>query len=67
MTRLLFPIYRQNGKYFLTEKGNQISEITFVEKPAFYNFKTSDGVNMKTIANEVGKTKVTVAYSNECS
>ncbi len=62
-----FSIEHENGKYFLTEKGNQISEITFVEKPAFYNFKTSDGVNMKTIANEVGKTKVTVAYSNECA
>lgn len=62
-----FSIEHDNGKYYLTEKGNSISEISFIEKPAFYNLKTSDGVNMKTIANEVGKTKVTVAYSNECA
>lgn len=62
-----FSVEHENGKYYLVEKGNQISEITFVEKPKFYNFKTSDGIDMKTIANEVGKTKVTVAYSNECA
>ena len=55
------------GKYYLVEKGNQIDEITFVEKPEFYKHKTSDGIPMKTIANEIGKTKVSVAYSNECA
>lgn len=62
-----FSVQHENGKYYLLEGNNQIDEVTFVEKPKFYNHKTSDGVDMKTIANEVGKTKVTVAYSNECA
>ena len=62
-----FSVQHENGKYYLLDGNNQIDEVTFVEKPKFYNHKTSDGVDMKTIANEVGKTKVTVAYSNECA
>jgi len=62
-----FRIEHENGKYYLLEGTKLISEVTFAEKPAFYNAKTSDGINMKTIANEVGKTKVSVAYSNECA
>ena len=41
-----FSIQHENGKYYLLEKGNQIDEITFVEKPKFHNFKTSDGIPM---------------------
>lgn len=62
-----FSIQHENGKYYLLEKGNQIDEITFVEKPKFHNFKTSDGIPMKTIAADVGKSKISVAYSNECA
>lgn len=62
-----FSIIEEGGKYLLTEKGNVIDEITFREKPKFYNRKTSDGIAMGTVAQEVGKTKITVAYSNECS
>lgn len=62
-----FSIQHENGKYYLLDKGNQIDVVTFIEKPKYYNFKTSDGVNMKTIATEVGNTKVSVAYSNECA
>lgn len=62
-----FSVEYENGRYYLLEGANQVDEITFVEKPAFYNEKTSDGVSMATIAQEIGKTKVTVAYSNECA
>ena len=62
-----FSVQHERGKYYLLDGNNQIDEITFIEKPAYYNLKTSDGVAMKTIANEVGKTKVSVAYSNECA
>lgn len=62
-----FSVEHENGKYYLLEGKNLISEVSFVEKPAFYNEKTSDGISMKTIANEIGKTKVSVAYSNECA
>ena len=62
-----FSVVHENGKYYLLKGDEKIDEVTFVEKPAFYNHKTSDGVNMKTIANEIGKTKLSVAYSNECA
>ena len=62
-----FSIIEEGGKYLLTEKGNVIDEITFREKPKFYNRKTSDGIAMGTVAQEIGKTKISVAYSNECS
>lgn len=62
-----FTIQHEKGKYYLLNGNNLIDEITFVEKPKYYNYKTSDGISMKTIANEVGKTKISVAYSNECA
>ena len=62
-----YKVEHENGKYFLLDGNNLIDEITFVEKPKFYKEKTSDGILMKTIANEIGKTKITVAYSNECA
>jgi uncharacterized radical SAM superfamily protein len=62
-----FHLEYENGKYFLHEGKQRIDEVTFSEKPKFFNKLTSDGVNMNTIAQEVGKTKITVAYSNECA
>ncbi|MCD7981424.1 MAG: nitrogen fixation protein NifB [Clostridiales bacterium] len=62
-----FHIELEGGRYLLYDKKNFLYEVTFIEKPAFYNKKTSDGVNMSTIANEIGKTKISVAYSNECA
>lgn len=62
-----FHIEHENGKYYLLEGKALIDEVTFLEKPGFFNKKTSDGVDMRTIAQEVGKTKITVAYSNECA
>lgn len=62
-----FNVQHENGTYYLLEGDRLIDEVTFIEKPKFHNKKTSDGVAMNTIAQEVGKTKITVAYSNECA
>lgn len=62
-----FSIIEEGGKYLLVEKNNVIDEVRFREKPKFYNKKTSDGIPMNTIAQEIGKTKISVAYSNECA
>ena len=53
-----YKVEHENGKYFLLDGNNLIDEITFVEKPKFYNEKTSDGILMKTIANEVERQRL---------
>lgn len=62
-----FHIELEDGTYVLYDKKKPLYEVGFVEKPLYFNKKTSDGVRMNTIAQEVGKTKLTVAYSNECA
>lgn len=62
-----FHIELEDGKYLLYDKKKLIDEVSFIEKPKYFSQLTSDGVKMNTIAQEVGKTKITVAYSNECS
>ena len=62
-----FSVKYEDGKYLLYEGKKFIDEITFREKPQYYNKVTSDGVQMSKVAQEVGKTKISVAYSNECA
>lgn len=62
-----YKITHENGKYYFLDGEKLIDEVTFVEKPDYQSKKTSDGIDMKTVANEVGPTKITVAYSNECA
>lgn len=62
-----YSISYENGSFLLYKGNVLLDEITFVEKPAYYNKVTSDGTRMSTVAQEVGKTKITVAYSNECA
>ena len=62
-----YHIEKEDDAYVLYHEKELIDEVTFIEKPKYFNEKTSDGVKMNTIAQEVGKTKITVAYSNECA
>ncbi|MEE3420256.1 MAG: radical SAM protein [Lachnospiraceae bacterium] len=62
-----YHVELEDGHYVLYKGKEYLDEVTFIEKPQWYDRRTSDGVLMKTIAQEVGKTKLTVAYSNECA
>lgn len=62
-----YHVELEDGRYVLYNKKQLIDEVTFIEKPKYFNKYTSDGIKMSTIAGEVGKTKITVAYSNECA
>lgn len=62
-----YNIQFEGGAYLLYKGKKLIDEISFVEKPLYYDKRTSDGTRMATVAQEVGKTKITVAYSNECA
>jgi len=45
-----FSILFDDGKYWITEKGNKLVKVTFPKAPHFYEKQTSDGVPMKKIA-----------------
>ncbi|HEY3491213.1 MAG TPA: radical SAM protein [Candidatus Deferrimicrobiaceae bacterium] len=54
-------------RVILVKKGNEIAEIDFHPRPAFYGKKTSDGKEMDTIAILNQKRALFIVYSNECS
>jgi hypothetical protein len=62
-----FAIRGDGGKYYLTDNDSELFEITFQRRPKYYNKKTSDGLEMYKVAQYVGRSKITVTYSNECS
>lgn len=62
-----YHVEAEKGKFVLYHNEDALYDVTFVEKPKYFDRLTSDGVPMRTIAQEVGKTKLTVAYSNECA
>lgn len=62
-----FGVAEEDGHFFLTENGSRIFELTFPERPKFYNENTSDGVPMRWIANFTDSKTVRVSYSNQCS
>ncbi|MDR1066265.1 MAG: nitrogen fixation protein NifB [Clostridiales bacterium] len=62
-----FSITRDSGRYVLQDKGKPLFEIFFQKKPKYYDKLTSDGARMSSVAQYVGRSKITIAYSNECS
>jgi hypothetical protein len=62
-----FSLKKENGKFILYEGEQYLDSVTFQSKPAFYNKKTSDGVQMSTVAQYNGKNKLLITYSNECA
>jgi hypothetical protein len=62
-----FSIVREDGGYHLKDRGQEVFEVFFQSKPKYYNKLTSDGTRMSKVAQYVGRSKITVTYSNECS
>lgn len=64
-------IVKEGEKFFLTKgkDGKDFNEeITFFERPSYYNQKTSDGKEMGRIAQaRTPKGRIFIVYSNECS
>lgn len=61
-----FSIGYDKGSFILTENGNKVFDIDFLERPEYYRHKTSSGVEMKNIAVYNHEGVVFVTYSNEC-
>ena len=62
-----FNIVKDAGKFYLRDGNEYLFEIKFEHKPKYYSKFTSNGKSMETIAQYVGSSKITIAYSNECS
>jgi len=57
-----------DGKsFFLKRAGGEVIPISFLDRPTYYDKKTSDGTPMGTVAIHNTEGVVFVAYSNECS
>ncbi|MDR1425229.1 MAG: hypothetical protein LBI92_11600 [Azoarcus sp.] len=62
-----FRISGEDGRYVLSDGGKPLFEVFFQRKPKWYGLKTSDGIEISRIAQYVGRGKITITYSNECS
>ena len=57
----------ESGTYYLAHQGKVIFPIEFIERPAYYGQKTSDGTSMSNLALYTQDGALLVAYSNECA
>ena len=64
--RSQFSLEYENGQYFIVKNGNELTKVSFLERPKYYGLKTSDGTNMHTVAVNYADGHAFVAYSNEC-
>ncbi|APM39222.1 radical SAM protein [Clostridium kluyveri] len=62
-----YEIKYENDKYYLTENQNEIFPIEFLSHPKYYDYKTSDGMDMSNVATYNREGAIFVAYSNECA
>ncbi len=58
---------RNGQNFFVVRRDGQSIPIEFTKRPAYYDKKTSDGTDMRTVAIHNTDGVVFVAYSNECS
>jgi radical SAM family protein len=56
-----------DGVYHLRERGRILFPIEFDRRPKYYQYTTSDGTLMKTVAAYGREGTINVAYSNECA
>lgn len=62
-----FQLLRDGERFYIT-KGKQvvIENVNFAKRPEYYAKKTSDGADMRTIAQDYGYGNIFIVYSNEC-
>ncbi|UZQ51557.1 radical SAM protein [Clostridium kluyveri] len=62
-----YEIKYDNSIYYLTEGNKEIFSIEFLNRPKYYDYKTSDGTEMSHIATYNREGTIFVVYSNECA
>ena len=61
-----FLIRREEDTLRLEEGTREIATIEWLERPAFYDLKTSVGTPMTSIAELVGEDCIAVSHTNAC-
>ena len=62
-----FELVNEGGVINVKKDGRTVLEnIQFAKRPAYYSKKTSDGADMRTIAQDAGYGNIFIVYSNEC-
>lgn len=63
--KLLF----QDGNFRIVNTDDQsvvMEKLRFAKRPAYFSLKTSDGTDMRSVAEDRGYGKIFTTYSNEC-
>lgn len=50
-----YELIEDNGTLLITKNKKEISEFSFIQKPKFWQFETSSGIPMKSLAQMYGK------------
>ena len=61
-----FLVRRQGEALRLEEGSNELARVEWLERPAFYDLKTSAGTPMTSIAELVGEDCIAVSHTNAC-
>lgn len=62
-----YVLTREDGVYYIKRNGSVVVEnVRFAKRAAYYSKKTSDGADMRTIAQDYGYGNIFIVYSNEC-
>lgn len=56
-----------DGRFYVVKDGNELTTVDFEKRPNYYQKKTSDGTDMRTVTVNNANGHIFVAYSNECS
>ncbi|MCD7921578.1 MAG: radical SAM protein [Clostridiales bacterium] len=62
-----YVLTKEDGIFVIRRSGKPVLEdVQFAKRPAYYGKKTSDGADMRTIAQDYGYGNIFIVYSNEC-
>lgn len=62
-----YILTKLDGVFVIIRNGKTVVEnVQFAKRPDYYSLKTSDGADMRTIAQDQGYGNIFIVYSNEC-
>ena len=65
--RSQYSLSNDDGVFHLRDHGTILFPIEFDLRPKYYQYSTSDGTQMKTVAAYGREGTINIAYSNECA
>ncbi len=63
-----FTLLYKDGRFQIADGNHPVIDyVIFEGRPKYYDYQTTDGADMKTVAIDYGYKSIFIAYSNECS